>query len=145
MWRKGKAEGELRKETGIGKGYSRGNPSALWKAGQNLLSASVSAQCKLLWTTLAPAELLKCLQWLFLRLVKTRCLQYSAQLSQTLESRTLETLWEVCLDPVEWDPKLLKPASCAYAFPLLLRKQKDAVHTCADFTLHRVRSSARVY
>lgn len=47
MWKKGKAEGELRKETGIGKGYSIGNPSALWKVDQNLLSASVSVQCKL--------------------------------------------------------------------------------------------------
>lgn len=59
MWKKGKAEGELRKETGIGKGYSIGNPSALWKVDQNLLSASVSVQCKLFWTVLAPAGLLK--------------------------------------------------------------------------------------
>lgn len=59
MSKKAKAEGKLRKETGIGKGYSIGNLSALWKADQNPSSTSVSVQCKLFWTILAPAELLK--------------------------------------------------------------------------------------
>lgn len=40
MRKKGKAGGELRKETGIGKANNIGNPSALWKVDQNLLSAS---------------------------------------------------------------------------------------------------------